>query len=172
MMSGDGRYRFSGVKLRAKFVLPERYTGNLFFGINVELGRVPRAVEQEGWANEFRPIAGYYNGRWLFDVNPILGYPLTGPDKFKPDFEPAAKLGFNTQRGFMLGIEYYAGLGYLSSPLPVHEQSHLPFVTFDSVEPAQATNSIEQPWEFNFGIGKALTESTPEQWIAKAIVGS
>ena len=171
MINGDGRYKFSGVKLRAKFVLPTRYTGNFFFGINVELGRVPRAVEEEGWANEFRPIAGYYNGRWLFDVNPIIGYALSGPDKFKPDFEPAAKVGFNTQKGFMVGAEYYAGLGLLTSPSPIHQQDHLAFLTFDLAEPAAASPEADSPWELNVGVGKSLTEATPQQWIVKSIVG-
>jgi hypothetical protein len=169
MVNGDGQYKFAGVKLRTKFVLPSRYTGKFFFGINVELGRVPRAVEQEGWANEFRPIAGYYNGHWLFDINPIFGYALSGPNKFKPEFEPAAKIGFNTQKGFMVGAEYYAGLGLLTAPSPLSQQDHLMFLTFDLAEPADV--STEQPWELNIGLGKSLTEATPQQWIAKAIVG-
>lgn len=171
MITGDGQYKFSGVKLRSKFVLPTRYTGNFFFGMNVELGRVPRAIEEEGWANEFRPIAGYYNGHWLFDVNPIIGYALSGPEKFKPDFEPAAKVGFNTQKGFIVGAEYYAGLGRLSSPDRLHEQSHLAFVTFDLAKPAADAELPDQPWELNVGLGKSLTEATPQQWIMKAIVG-
>jgi hypothetical protein len=171
MITGEGHYKFSGVKLRSKFVLPTRYTRDFFFGINVEVGRVPHAVEEGGWANEFRPIAGYYNGHWLFDVNPIFGYALSGPEKFKPDFEPAAKLGFNTQLGFMVGGEYYAGLGPLSSPSPLHQQDHLAFVTFDLAKPAADANLPEQPWELNAGLGKSLTEVTPQQWILKAIVG-
>jgi hypothetical protein len=170
MFTGDGRYRFSGIKLRSKFVLPTRYTGDFFFGINVELGRVPRAVEEQGWANEFRPIAGFYDGHWLFDINPIVGYALSGPDKFKPDFEPAGKIGFNTQKGFMLGAEYYAGLGLLTAPSPLGEQEHLLFLTFDLAEAAQ-DSAAEHPWELNVGIGRSLTEATPQRWIAKAIVG-
>jgi hypothetical protein len=169
MMNGDGHYEYAGVKLRGKFVLPQRHTGKFFFGINVELGRVPRAVEAEGWANEFRPIAGWYDGHWLFDVNPIFGYALSGSEKLKPDFEPAGKLGFNTQLGFMLGLEYYSGLGLLTSPSPLSEQEHLVFATFDLAQAAQST--VEQPWELNVGIGKGLTQATPQQWIAKAIVG-
>ncbi len=168
---GEGQYRYSGVKLRAKFVLPERYIGHLFLGMNLELSRVPRAVEQEGWANEIRPILGYYNGRWLFDINPILSYPLSGPEKFKPQFEPAAKIGYNTQKGYMLGIEYYSSLGLLTSPLPIHEQEHLLFLAFDIEDTVEQSSATEQPWELNFGIGKGLTESTAQQWIAKAIVG-
>ncbi len=171
MINGDGQYRFSGVKFRAKFVAPERYTGKFFFGMNVEVGRVPRAVEQAGWANEFRPILGWYDGHWLFAANPIIGYAMSGPEKFKPDFEPAVKFGYNTQRGFMLGAEYYAGLGPLTSLAPRHEQEHLLFLAFDLAETAEDSAKDEPAWELNVGLGKGLTQATPQQWIAKAIVG-
>ena len=180
MINADGQYKFAGWKLRTKWVVPRRYTGRFFFGINAEIGKVPRAVEEEGWANEFRPIAGYYDGHWLFDVNPIFGYALSGPDKLRPDFEPAGKVAFNTQYGFMIGAEYYAGLGYLSSlPAPRSEQDHLLFLTFDLAEAAAqqappAANdgeAEEESWELNLGIGRGLTDATPQNWIAKAIFG-
>ncbi len=169
MVNDDGQYRFAGAKLRGKFVVPQRYTRHFFFGINVELGRVPRAVEEHGWANEFRPIAGWYDGYWLFDINPIFGYALSGPDKFEPDIEPAGKFGVNTQLGFMIGAEYYAGLGLLASPSPFRDQDHLLFATFDLADPAKS--EVEQPWELNVGFGKGLTDVTPQQWILKTIIG-
>jgi hypothetical protein len=170
MVNADGHYDFAGWKLRTKWVLPQRYSGNFFFGINVEVGKVPAAVEAEGWANEFRPIAGYYDGTWLFDINPIFGYALSGADKLRPDLEPAGKVGFNTQKGFMLGLEYYAGFGYLSNPSPVKQQDHLLILTFDRIAPRDHVGP-ESPWELNVGLGYGLTEATPQRWIAKAIVG-
>lgn len=190
LVNRDGEYRFSGFKLRTKWVVPKRYTGKFFFGMNMEVGRVPHAIEEEGWANEFRPIAGYYDGHLLFDINPIFGYALSGTDKFRPDFEPGAKAGFNTQKGFMLGVEYYAGLGYLSRfTSPVSQQDHLVFVTFDLAEPAAETAlalALAKPgqsnppaekeeddgeWELNVGFGTSLTDATPQHFILKTIVG-
>jgi hypothetical protein len=181
MVNADGQYRFAGWKLRTKWVVPKRYTGRFFFGINAEVGQVPHAVEETGWANEFRPIAGFYDGHWLFDINPIFGYALSGPDKLRPEFEPAAKVGFNTQVGFMLGAEYYAGLGYLNAlPAPKSEQDHLLLVTLDLAEPAsngvataapKAERPESEPWELNLGLGRGLTQATPQHWILKAIVG-
>jgi hypothetical protein len=182
MLNADGHYRFAGWKLRMKWVIPERYTGRFFFGLNAEIGKVPRAVEEQGWANEFRPILGYYDGHWLFAINPIVGYALSGPDKGRPDLEPAAKLGFNTQYGFIVGAEYYAGLGYLTAlPTPIAEQDHLLFLTFDLAErasgiasnapPTPAKETPTEPWELNLGLGCGLTEATPQHVILKAIVG-
>ena len=170
MVNPDGHYDFAGWKLRTKWVLPRRHSGNFFFGINVEIGKVPAAVEAEGWANEFRPIAGYYDGTWLFDINPIFGYALSGADKLRPEMEPAGKMGFNTQKGFMLGLEYYAGLGYLTATTPVKRQDHLLVLTFDLAAPRDHVGP-ESPWELNIGLGYGLTEATPQRWIVKAIVG-
>ena len=177
LLEPDGRYRFAGWKLRTKWVVPRRYTHQFFLGMNAEIGKVPQRVEEEGWANEFRPILGWSNGYWLFDVNPIFGYALTGPDKLKPDFEPAGKVGYNTQYGFMVGTEYYAGLGYLSSlPAPRTQQDHLLFLTFDLVSPVSPTTTTsvdaeEEPFELNIGLGRGLSDATPQKWIIKAIVG-
>ncbi len=172
MVNADGQVRYAGFKLRTKWVVPERFTGNWFFGINAELGKVPHRAEQHGWANEFRPIVGHYDGHWLFDFNPIFGYALSGPDKFVPDFEPAGKVGFNTQKGFMLGAEYYAGVGELTRKLePWRRQEHLAFATFDLAAPAGDKSDSDQAWELNLGLGLGLSKDTPQHAIAKAIVG-
>jgi hypothetical protein len=163
-------FRYAGVKGRAKFVLPTKYTDPFFFGINIEIGRVPRLVEEHGWANEFRPILGYDNGWVLIDFNPIFGYALSGPEKFKPDFEPAGKFSLNTQAGFALGVEYYAGLGLLQNLPPVSKQEHILFYTFD-LKPPKGQEENKSPWELNVAIGRGLTNNTGAQWIAKAIMG-
>jgi len=164
----DGETHVGGVKLRAK-VVPPRTPGSAFFwGVNVELGRVPATVEAAGWANEFRPFVGWDDGRWLLDVNPIFGYALTGPEAFRPDLEPCGKLGWNTQRGFMLGLEYYTGLGPIGDGPAWSQQEHTLYAAFDLAPPA---GGPEPDWELNIGLGRGLTEGSPNAWIAKAIVG-
>jgi hypothetical protein len=154
---------YGGFKLRTKWVVPESLHWPLMLGINVEVGRVPKTVEEDGWANEFRPIIGYHDDVVLAVVNPIFGYALSGADRFDPEFEPAAKLAFNTTLGFSLGAEYFAGLGKFSDGFdPVHEQEHLLFGVFDLVD---------SDWEVNAGVGKSLTEATGAHWIVKSIVG-
>jgi hypothetical protein len=163
-----GDTRFGGWKARAKLVVPERAGIPLMLGINVELSRVPAAVEQDRWGNEFRPIIGWRGSRWLVSVNPIFGWALTGPDAFRLDFEPAAKVSFDTRLGVAIGAEYYAGLGLVDDVLPVDEQEHVLLGVVDLVPrpPAQ-----ESPWELNLGIGGALTDAPGPHLVAKAIVG-
>jgi hypothetical protein len=159
--------RYGGFKLRAKMVVPRRHTGDFFLGLNVEVGRVPAYVEEEGWANEFRPILGWTDGVLLVDVNPIFGYALTGPDAFRVVLEPAAKVSANTQLGFALGIEWYTALGFADAILPGQEQQHLLLATFDLAAPKGGTES----WELGVGVGAGLTGATDRRWLAKAIVG-
>ncbi len=168
-LAAPGRgYRYGGSKLRAKMVLPRRLTGDFFLGLNVEVGRVPREVEEDQWANEFRPILGWSDGRLLVAVNPIFGYALSGPNRFRIELEPAAKVAVNTQRGFALGVEYYADLGFASDVRPLSAQEHLLLGVLDLVEPAGAPPS---PWEVNVGVGAGLTGGSEPRWIVKAILG-
>jgi hypothetical protein len=169
MVSPDHGAEFGGWKLRSKFIVPARLQLPLILGINVELGRVPRRVEEEGWANEFRPIIGLVLRRFAFTFNPIFGFALTGPEAGKPDFEPAIKGKWNTTRGFALGIEHYSALGRFDQGfVGLHQQEHVSFAVFD-LEPAEGQPGTG--WELNAAIGRSLTDATPQRWLAKVIVG-
>ena len=171
LVQPDVGARWAGAKLRAKFVVPERLQLPLHLGINVELGRVPAEIEEEGWANEFRPIAAWSNGVWTAALNPIFGYALTGPERFKPDFEPCGKLSWNTQRGFALGAEYYAGLGLIADGFAaIGQQEHLAFLVFDLAAPKDAPE-VANAWELNVALGHGLTSATAQEWVVKTIVG-
>ncbi len=162
-----GGVEWGGWKLRAKLVVPREEDRGFFFGVNVELGRVPVSVEEHGWANEIRPILGWNDGTWLLDVNPIFGYALSGPDRFRVDLEPAAKAAWNTQAGFSLGAEWYADLGYVDALLPASRQSHYLLGVLD-LTPARG--QPESPWELNLGAGAGLG-AADQKVLVKAIVG-
>jgi hypothetical protein len=169
MVSPAAGAQFAGWKLRTKLVVPERLHLPVILGINVELGRVPKSVEEEGWANEFRPIIGVEFGRFGLTFNPIFGFSLTGPEAGKPDFEPALKAKWNTNLGFALGLEHYAALGRFDEGfVGLREQEHLTFAVFDLEPPAGQPPSA---WELNLAVGRSLTDATPQCWLAKVIVG-
>jgi hypothetical protein len=171
---GEGT-RFGGWKARAKLVVPERLSGHFLLGLNVEVGQVPHEVEAEGWANEFRPILGWKGGRWLVSLNPIVGYALTGPDRFRPDLEPCGKVAYDTRLGFSVGVEYYASLGFANDLLPLGEQEHLLFGVVDLVPrspgPAAGAAARAEGWELDVGVGAALTGAPGPHVLVKAIVG-
>ncbi|HEY6101180.1 MAG TPA: hypothetical protein VIW03_17215, partial [Anaeromyxobacter sp.] len=166
--SPDGNVRYGGWKARAKLVVPERLGLPVRLGMNLEVGRVPVSVEKDGWANEFRPFVGWTAGRLSLAVNPIFGYALTGPDRFRVDLEPAVKVSWKTDAGFAVGAEYYASLGFANAVLPLREGEHLAFITLGLAERPGAAAS---PWELEVGFGAGLTEATPQRAVVKLILG-
>jgi len=174
LVAPDYGAKWGGAKFRAKFVVPERLHLPVFLGINLEIGHVPQAVSDSGWANEFRPIIGYRDGWILLDVNPIFGYTLSGADRFKPDFQPAGKVAINTQAGFEMGFEYYASLGFWADGFSaLHKQEHMMFAVMDLARPASEMHSEHEDdgWELNVAVGRGLTGGTGPDWIVKSIVG-
>lgn len=159
---------FGGVKGRVKIVAPKLLGENAFLGLNVELAYTPLAVEQDAWGSEFRPFLGYSNGWLLLDVNPIFGYTWTGKDKFRVELEPAAKVAFNTQLGFAIGVEYYADLGFVDAILPVREQPHYLFGVLD-LTPARGAPRSD--WELNVAVGGGVNGPADQQLIVKTIIG-
>jgi hypothetical protein len=169
MVAPNAGTRFAGWKLRTKLILPERLGLPVVLGINVEIGRVPKSVEDAGWANEFRPIIGLPLGRFTFTFNPLFGFALTGTEAGKPDFEPALKAKWSSNLGFAVGLEHYAALGRFDQGfVGLREQEHLTFAVLD-LEPA--AGEPESPWELNVAVGRSLTDATPQRWLLKAIVG-
>ena len=153
---------FGGFKLRSKFIVPRRLTGALIVGLNVEVGRGAAVFGATGWDTEFRPILVWAHDRFMVAANPMIGWALSGPDGgLEPDLEPAIKARVDTRLGFGLGLEYYAGIGRLSSPPPLQQQEHILYLAADLLD-----------WSFdaNLGLGRGLTEAAND-WTVKAIVG-
>jgi hypothetical protein len=164
---GSG-FQGGGWKIRAKGIVPRRLTGEFFVGLNVEVGWFPSTVEPDPWGTEFRPILGWSN-RWLLvSLNPTFGFALSGPDAFRVELGPALKVEVNTQLGFGVGAEYYTSMGFIDA-LPSPSQWEQ--ILFGVVDLMPAHGEEESPWELNVGLGRALTAATPQQWVAKVIVG-
>ncbi len=138
-----GDARFAGWKGRLKLVVPERAGLPIMLGLNVEVARVPYSVEQDRWANEFRPIIGWRGERWLVSVNPIFGWALSGSDRFRVDLEPCGKVSFDTRLGFAVGAEYYSSLGFANDILPAGDEEHLLFAR--EPQASDAANGVRAP---------------------------
>lgn len=161
-LTRDNTYYVTGPKLRVKWmpVRPEDGVGH-FAGLNVELAHVATRFEQSQQAAELRPIYGFQNDRWLWAINPVLDWNLSGPDRSGvPEVAPAFKVARTVASGIRTGLEYYAGLGRVDHLLPLHEQQHTLFLAFDV---------DRKPFVFNFGIGRGLTRST-DRWTVKWIL--
>lgn len=161
----DGAFDWAGVKLRSKFVTPPGYFEHIRLGVNVEISYVPQVYEQARWGSEIRPIVAYFDRDWLAVVNPILDQGLAGSGpggaSEGPSFEPAVKVA-RALGPIALGLEYYASIGPIASPLPIAQQQHYVYEVFDLI-------GLERV-EVNFGVGEGLT-SASEGVVVKAILG-
>jgi hypothetical protein len=159
---GDTRAHFGGFKLRSKWIVPRRLTGDFILGLNVEVGRGAAIFEAADWDTEFRPIVVWTRGRFMAAANPLVGWALSGPDRdVRPDLEPAFKLRWDTGLRFGAGIEYYSGLGLLGEMADRAEQEHFLYVVGDLVD---------APFDLNVGVGRGLTGAT-SAWVVKSILG-
>jgi hypothetical protein len=158
---GEGEAHFGGYKLRSKFVVPRRLTGDFVLGLNFEVGRGTEAFGGADWDSEVRPILVWAPPRWLIAVNPILGWAVTGERHAAPDFEPCAKVRWDTGRGVGVGVEYYAGLGALSQIEPRSQQQHILYL---------AADLVDSSFELNAGVGRGLSEAS-DPWTVKVILG-
>lgn len=160
-LTRENTYYVTGPKLRVKW-MPVRPVDDVgqFAGINVELAHVAGRFEQSQNAVELRPIYGYQNAQWLWAVNPVLDWNLSGPGSSGvPEAAPSFKIARTVMTGIRAGVEYYAGLGPINHIAPLHEQQHTVFLAFD----------VDlKPFVFNFGIGRGLTRAT-DRWTLKWI---
>jgi hypothetical protein len=162
-IGADGVARFAGVKLRSKFVTPPGWQPHARLGVNLEVSWLPARFDPDQWGGEIRPIAAWEDEHWLAAINPILDFSFTGPAlRDGPSFEPALEVKRKVAGGAVaVGIEYYAGLGPILSPLPGREQQH---TLFEAVDIAWSHLSI------NAGLGLGLSSGS-EALVVKAILG-
>lgn len=157
-LSHAGSYTMDGAKLRIKTL---RHSGELFYGVNLEVGYSPRRVAENYWNSELRGIVGIKRGDWLFALNPVLGWDMSGgSDNATPDFDLAFKVTREVAEGWALGVEHYAELG---------KANHL-HAWRQSGETTYAVLEYEgKGWELNLGIGHGWTESADKTTV-KAII--
>lgn len=98
-------------------MVPEDTWESLRLGVSVEVWDIPRQSEAEALGTEIRPILGYVIPRRAFYLNPNVTVPFSGSDHV-PEFEPAAKVLYDTGLGFGVGAEYSGGIGPIDAVPP------------------------------------------------------
>jgi hypothetical protein len=159
-LAADGNFYGNGAKLRLKYIAPTQ--GALFWGLNMEVGRTSRRVTESNTNIELRPIIGWRNDQWLLSFNPIIGAAVTGDVSREPSFSPAIKVARAMREGVQVGFEHYADMGGIHHIPRFNQQEHTLYGVID-VETKR--------FDLNFGIGRAVTGSAAEKWVAKMIVG-
>lgn len=157
-----GNWFVPGLKLRAKWipVRGDEKSGGAYLGVNGEISNVSHKFSKSRVSTELRFIAGFRSEEWLLGVNPIFGWALSpGQREGNPEVDMAWKASRRVLPGISLGAEYYVGMGKFRDYLPAAERERTLYLTIDV---------DREPWVFNLGIGKGLTEAT-DRWTIKAI---
>lgn len=150
----------NGLRARLKYIAPRQSDEDMFYGLNVEIGRDSVRTSDSISAMEIRPIIGYRDVRWLVSFNPILTLGLAGNVSNQPQFEPGLKLTHRMIEGVRGGFEYYGAYGSLSHPIPSDQRAHSLYAVTD----------VEKGgYDVNFGIGRGYVNAE-DQWVMKAII--
>lgn len=155
-----GNAFLNAVRVRLKYIAPRQSDENMFYGMNVEVGRDTLRTSDSISSMELRPIIGYRDVQWLASFNPILNFGLAANVSRQPQFEPALKLTHRMEEGIRGGFEYYGTCGTLNHPLPSDQRGH----TLYAVADVDIRGFVA-----NFGIGRGFVNAT-DPWVIKAIL--
>jgi hypothetical protein len=159
VLEPTGVWNTGGFKLRSKWRLPDKL-GPVGLALNIEVARVSKLYEPDGWGGELRPIVDARWGRLYLAFNPIVASPAgRGGTDLRPVFEPAFKVAVEVFGPVALGLEEYSDFGVIGDWLPPALQTHRLFVVTDLLFGVVG---------INFGVGRNL--NGPDGWIVKAIV--
>jgi|SRR5436309_1042795 len=158
---GEG-WQWVGDHLRPRVRVPEEWHWPVGLSLSTEVGYQRRSFSESTWSWELRPIIDKQWGRWYFALNPAFEKSLRSNSSGGWDFTPSAKMSFDVTKLISVGAEYYGDLGEIGHFDNAHEQQHQLFPTLDL--------NVSPEWEFNFGVGFALTRRTDELMV-KLIVG-
>lgn len=141
---------YVGWRVRPRVRAPESWRLPVGLSLSTEVGFPKDEYEEADATLEIRPVIEWGRGRFLLDVNPVVGRALSGPGSGEGwDFEPGVRLGWAATKRLDLSLEYYGSTGPLSDPLPGAQQVHQFFPGGD----LQLTENIV----FNFGVGFGAT---------------
>ena len=155
--STGGSYADYG-KGRIKFMNADN--PELFYGLNIEVGLVPKRYSQQPVGMEIRPIIGHYSGDWLISLNPNMELDITGRSQM-PVLSPGLKVTHQVIDNVHFGVEHYADFGDLNRFSPGSEQGHTTYLVSDV--------SVDN-YRFHFGVGHGWTQAS-DAWMLKFILG-
>jgi hypothetical protein len=159
---GEG-FQWVGTHIRPRLRVPPAWGWPLGASLSFEAGYQRRLFAEETWSLEIRPIIDRQFGPLYVSLNPALDRSLSATGgNGGLGFSPAFKISYDIDSVVTLGVEYYGALGDITRFAPGQAQQHQIFPSLDL--------NFSPEWEFNFGVGFGLTEST-DRLIVKMILG-
>jgi hypothetical protein len=160
--SGRG-LQWVGTHIRPRVTVPESWGWPVGVSISQEFGYARAQFSADTWTYELRPIIDKQMGPWYVSINPTLEKSLRGPTANVPFiFSPNVDVGYDITPKVNIALEYYGATGPINRLDPIAEQEHTLYA---------ATNlDLGPEWEFNFGVGSALTAAGDKR-LVKLILG-
>ena len=159
----DGGWYYVGSHIRPRFAVPEKYHLPVGISISNEIGWQRPNFSLDTWTWEIRPIVDKKMGKLYWALNPTFDKSLHGPDRSRGyEFSPNFKTSYDVTKRVALGVEYYGSYGPVTGFDLLRDQ-------FQQIIPAVDLD-LGQNWEFNFGVGMGVTQST-ERLLIKMILG-
>ncbi len=156
-------YTWVGDHIRPRVRVPDSWHWPVGVSLSTEIGYQRPIFSGDTWTWEIRPIIDKQMGPWYVAFNPALERSFHGPSV--PEgvgFSPALKVAYNVTKKLSAGFEYYGSDGPITGfdPIPRQQQQFFPAIDYD----------FGPNWEFNFGVGVGVTQST-DHLIVKMIIG-
>jgi hypothetical protein len=137
----------NGFKIRELFVRPNAHEHTFFYGVNFEFSVNYSYWEARRITSEVRPIVGLHLHPFDIIFNPIVDTEYRGGFGGL-EFVPATRIAYNFNDKYALSFEEYDDDGPLRHLLPLNDQFHEVWATFDR---GSKTLSIET------GVGFGIT---------------
>ena len=147
--------------LTTMFIRPDDEDDDgLFFGTLMEAGRLPATLSVNRIDGEIKFLMGYRSGRWVFAVNPEIGYKIAGSGPSEPELSIKAKIAYRSSEGYRVGIEHFGDLGQLGHSGPLNQQSQQTFAVIDFKS---------QHVDVGIGVGRGWNANS-QRWLLKTTI--
>src|ERR1700722_20955570 len=120
----------NGFKIRELFVRPHAHDHTFFYGVNFEFSVNYHYWESRQITSEVRPIIGLHLHPVDIIFNPIVDTKYTGGFGGL-EFVPATRIAYNFNDKYALAFEEYSDDGTFHNILPLNNQFHEVWATFD-----------------------------------------
>lgn len=156
----NGKYSFTGSNIRPRVMVPQSWKFPLGVSLSAELGiEIDPLTREINQGMEVRPIADKTWGKHYAAVNPNIEISLSNNQY---QFTPNIKYGYSVSKKTSIGFEYYGNTGSVFNWEKPPSQQHQLYAAVDL--------TLHPSFEFNFGIGRGLTDVSND-WNIKLILG-
>lgn len=152
-----------GTHIRPRFTAPASWNWPVGVSFSQEIGYQRKEFSPDTWTWEFRPIIDKKMGRFYWAINPTVEIALKGESASEGlEFSPNVQVALDVTKKVNVALEYYGNFGAVKSleSFGSTEQELFPALNYD----------FGPDWEFNVGVGIALTSHTDVVGL-KMIIG-